>query len=397
MLHRWFPSSTFGFILGALVGCAGSQTEELGPPEFLPIQDAMRSMIDEGEIAGAVTIVANAREILHQGVVGHADVAIGKPMQPDSIFWIASMTKPVTATAVLMLHEEGKLGLDDPVAKHLPEFASLKHPAGARADITIRHLLTHSSGMGELSRTEQAGVATLAEAVSLYVKKPLRFVPGSRWVYSQSGINTAARVVEVLSGQPFHEFLTQRIFEPLGMPDTAFYLSEEQAVRLATSYRRTEEGELQSSELAILHGKPPTSIDRFPAANGGLFSTAQDYTRFAQFILGRGVFAGRRYLSADSVRAMTTPKTGDLVTGFTPGNAWGLGWCVIREPQGVTEMVSSGTYGHGGAYGTQAWIDPEAERIYILMVQRANFPNADASVVRFAFQDAAQGIPPEEE
>ena len=147
--------------------------------------------------------------------------------------------------------------------------------------------------------------------------------------------------------------------------------------------------ELTSTAISILNGKNPTSRDRFPAANGGLFSTAPDYARFCQMILNGGEYEGRRFLKSESVQLMTTVQTGDLKTGFTPGNGWGLGWCVIREPQGVTAMLSAGTFGHGGAYGTQAWIDAGKKRIYILMIQRADFSNSDQSEVRRAFQEAA--------
>ena len=310
-------------------------------------------------------------------------------MRPDTIFWIASMTKPITATAVLMLQDEGKLSVDDPVEKYLPEFKGLKTADGKPARVTIRHLLTHTSGMGEISPDEARGIKNLAGLIPLYVAKPVQFEPGTKWAYCQSGINTAARIVEVVSGVPFDEFVERRLFGPLGMKDTTFYLTEEQLPRLATSYRRTDKGELEAAEVRILYGKTPTSRDRFPAANGGLFSTAPDYARFCQMILNGGELDGRRYLKPESVKLMTAVQTGDLKTGFTAGNGWGLGWCVVREPQGVTAMLSPGTFGHGGAYGTQAWIDPVKKRIYILMVQRANFPNSDASEVRRAFQEAA--------
>ena len=209
------------------------------------------------------------------------------------------------------------------------------------------------------------------------------------WTYCQSGINTAGRIVEVVSGVPFDRFVERRLFGPLGMKDTTFYLSEEQLPRLATSYRRTDKGQLEATKVGLLYGKAPTSRDRFPAANGGLFSTAPDYARFCRMILNAGELDGRRYLKPESIALMTTVQTGDLKTGFTGGNGWGLGWCVVREPQGVTAMLSPGTFGHGGAYGTQAWIDPVKKRIYVLMIQRADYPNSDASNVRRAFQEAA--------
>jgi CubicO group peptidase (beta-lactamase class C family) len=232
-------------------------------------------------------------------------------------------------------------------------------------------------------------VTDLAGVIPLYVTKPVKFDPGTKWVYCQSGINTAARVVEVVCRMPFDEFVERRLFAPLGMKDTTFYLSDAQLSRLTKAYRRTDRGELTATEVSILHGKSPTSRDRFPAANGGLFYTAPDYARFRQMIANGGEYEGRRYLKPESVQLMTSVQTGDLKTGFTPGNGWGLGWCVIREPQGVTSVLSPGTFGHGGAYGTQAWIDSVKKRIYILMIQRADFPNSDASEVRRTFQESA--------
>ncbi|SIN95713.1 CubicO group peptidase, beta-lactamase class C family [Singulisphaera sp. GP187] len=359
------------------------------PGSISAVGRQMRKSIDAKEISGAVTLVATPDRTVHLDASGMADIAEATPMRPDTIFWIASMTKPITATAVLMLQEEGKLSVDDPVEKYLPEFAKLVTQKGEPARVTIRHLLTHTSGMGEISGNEAGQIKNLAGLIPLYLTKRTAFEPGSKWVYCQSGINTAARVVEVVTGEPFDTFLDRRLFGPLGMKDTTFYLSDEQLSRLAKSYHRTSQGELEIAENRILNGKAPTSRDRFPAANGGLFSTAPDYARFCRMILRGGEFGGVRYLKPDSVKLMTLPQTKELQTGFTKGNGWGLGWCVVREPQGVTAMLSPGTFGHGGAYGTQAWIDPAKERIYILMVQRENFPNADASDVRESFQKAA--------
>jgi CubicO group peptidase (beta-lactamase class C family) len=359
------------------------------PPAISAISERVRPFVGEKDVSGAVTLVATPDRVVHLDAIGEADIEEGKSMAPDSIFWIASMTKPVTATAVLMLQDEGKLSVDDPVEKHLPEFEDLKTVDGKPAKVTIRHLLTHTSGMGEISPDEARATRDLAGLIPRYVGKPVRFEPGSKWAYCQSGINTAARIVEVVSGESFDRFVERRLFGPLGMKDTTFYLSEEQLPRLATPYRRTDEGELVATGNIILYGKSPTSRDRFPAANGGLFSTAPDYARFCQMILNGGESGGKRFLTSESVKLMTAVQTGDLKTGFTEGNGWGLGWCVAREPQGVTAMLSPGTFGHGGAYGTQAWIDPAKDRIYILMIQRANFPNADASEVRREFQEAA--------
>ena len=176
------------------------------------------------------------------------------------------------------------------------------------------------------------------------------------------------------------------------MPDTTFYPSSAQLPRLAKSYRRNDSGQLEVADIFSLAGHAPTDKQRMPAANAGLFTTAADYGKFCRMLLGGGELDGKRILSAKSVETMRAIVTGDLATGFTPGNGWGIGCCVVREPQGATEALSPGSFGHGGAYGTQAWIDPIMERVYVLMTQRANFPNADASEVRHKFQEVASRL-----
>ena len=353
------------------------------------VSEAMDKAIAAKEIAGSVTLVAGPDETLHLAANGFADLEKKIPMKLDSIFWIASMTKPVTGTAVMMMQDAGKLSVDDPVSKYLPEFKGLKDATGKEVIVTLKHCLTHSSGLSEVTPQESGSVTTLKDLMPLIIAKPVQFAPGSQWKYCQTGINTAARVVEVVSGQDFATFLDQRLFEPLGMKDTTFYPNEDQAKRIAVSYSRNAAGELEKSALMFLGNAPLTSRERYPRANGGLFSTAADYARFARMILRGGELDGKRYLSEKAVQQMTTVQSGDLVTGFTPGNGWGLGWCVIRDPQGVSAALSPGTYGHGGAYGTQAWIDPVKKRIHLLMVQRANFPNSDGSEVRRLFHEAA--------
>jgi arylformamidase len=367
------------------------KAEPSTPPAVAAISDRVRQYIAAKEIAGAVTLVATPDQVLHLDAVGNAVLDPSTAMQPDAIFWIASMSKPTLATLLLMLQDEGRLSVDDPVEKYLPEFKDLKTADGKPARVTIRHLLTHTSGLGEITPAQARDCKNLSAVIPLYVAKPVGFTPGSKWAYCQSGINTGGRIAEVVTGEPLEKLLQRRLFGPLGMKDTTFYLTEKQLPRLAKTYRRTDKGELEATDIAFLNGKSPTSLDRFPAPNGGLFSTAADYGRFCQMILRGGELDGTRYLKPETVQLMTTIQTGDLKTGFTPGNGWGLGWCVVREPQGITAMLSPGTFGHGGAYGTQAWIDPTAKRIYLLMVQRANFPNSDASEVRKGFQEAATG------
>jgi CubicO group peptidase (beta-lactamase class C family) len=357
-------------------------------PKNPAVSAAMHDGIAHREIAGAVTLVASPDDIVHCDATGLADIAATKPMSPDAIFWIASMTKPLTATAILMLQDEGKLSVDDPVAKYLPELGSLKTPDGQPARLTLRHLLTHTSGMPEATREQYKSARTLADVIPFYTNRTLTFAPGMKWAYCQSGINTLGRIVEVVSGQGFPVFLQKRLLDPLGMKDTSFYLTDAQLPRLAKSYE-LKDGALREVPIVFLNGYPPTFRDRYPAPNGGLFSTASDYARFCRMLLNHGTLDGRQLLKPETVALMSTIQTGDLKTGFTDGNGWGLGVCVVRQPQGVTAALSPGSFGHGGAYGTQAWIDPVKQRIYVLMVQRANFPNSDASDVRRAFQEAA--------
>ena len=360
----------------------------LAEPKISAISERMREFIAKNEIAGAVTLVVSPDKILHLDATGKADVAADVPMREDHIFWIASMTKPMTGVCVMMLQDEGKLSVEDPVAKYIPELKDLKTKDGKVHAITIRQILTHTAGLGEATPEQERVATKLADLVPHFAAKPLAFEPGSKWAYSQSSINTAARIVEIVSGKSFDQFLQERLCGPLGMKDTGFYLSDEQAKRLAKSYR-LENGKLEVSKIFILHGKEPTSRTRYPAANGGAFSTTRDYGRFCQMLLNNGSLDGRQYLKPESVKYVSSVLSGDVKTGFTEGNGWGLGFCVIRKPQGVSATLSPGSYGHGGAYGTQAWIDPEKKRALILMVQRANFPNADNSDVRKAFQEAA--------
>ncbi|MEO8268108.1 MAG: serine hydrolase domain-containing protein [Aureliella sp.] len=376
---------------------SGSRTTLLDTTLLAVDQDSSMAQLDavidpfvaSKEIAGAVVLVADKQGVLALRDYGWADIEHAKPMSDDSIFWIASMSKPITAACIMMLQDEGKLSLDEPITKHLPEMSNLKLDDGTPAVISIRQLLSHTSGMGELGPQEIYTSLNLEQAAERYSKVKMLFKPGSKWQYCQTGINTAGRIVEVVSGLSLDQFIEQRLCQPLGMPDTTFYLSSAQLPRLAKSYRRSESGELEEADIFLLVGQAPTDTQRMPAANGGLFSTAADYGKFCRMLLNEGELEGTRILSAKSVETMRTIVTGDLVTGFTPGNGWGIGCCVVREPQGVTGALSSGSFGHGGAYGTQAWIDPVKQRVYILMTQRANFPNADDSAVRREFQEVA--------
>jgi CubicO group peptidase (beta-lactamase class C family) len=380
-------------LLGSVASLVPSVAVHAAPPDpgTLPgIAEALKPLINDNEIVGAVTLVTTKDRVVHLAAIGDADVAAHAPMKTDAIFWIASMTKPITGTAILMLQDEGKLNIEDPVARFIPEFADIKTPSGKPANLTLRHLLTHTSGLVEATGEQQKAAKTLADLIPHFVDKRTKFEPGEKWMYCQSGINTLGRVVEIASGQSLPEFFEKRITGPLGMRDTTFYPSKEQQVRIARTYAKNKEtGKLEPASVSLFAGQELADTGRVPLANGGLYSTASDYGRFCQMLLNGGALDGRTYLKPDSIKLMSSILSGDVKTGFTPGNGWGVAVCVVREPQGVTAMLSPGTFGHGGAYGTQAWIDPVKGAAYVLMVQRQNFPNSDASEVRKAFQQAA--------
>lgn len=387
-------SACFVFSMVVVLWCAspaGAQAVATtkAAPKIEAIDKAMQEFVDQGVISGAVTLVGHRGKVIHLGAVGLRELEGEKAMHPRTGFSIASMTKPITATAVMILQDEGKLSVDDPLSKYLPEFADVKFQDGRSPsrELTIRDAITHTSGIVG----EQVFRGSLEDHVNELAKRPLGFEPGSKWQYSP-GLSVAGRIVEVVSGQPFQQFLQERIFEPLEMTHTTFYPDAKQQSQMAKIYQPGEGGQsLAVAENFITDFQPANG----PNPSGGLVSTARDLFRFYQMVLGNGQFRKQRILSADAVRQMTSPQTGELQTGFTPGNCWGLGWCLVREPQGVTEMLSPGTFGHGGAFGTQGWVDPKTETVYVLLIQRTKMGNSDGSDLRKTFQQlAADAIEP---
>ncbi|MFO0940022.1 MAG: serine hydrolase domain-containing protein [Pirellulales bacterium] len=351
------------------------------------ISSSMKKFVDEGKIAGAVTLIADKDKVVQVDVVALADVASNRPMRRDTIFRIASMTKNVTAMALLRLVALGKLRMDDHVSKYIPAFANPKLKSGEAArDVTIAEVVMHSAGLAGSSGL--SGDRTLEAEVNAIGAKPLEFAPGTKWQYS-SGLTVAGRLIEIASGQEYAEHLRATIFEPLGMKDTTFTLTAAQAQRLATTYRPgSAPGTLEAVEI------PDPTVKRMPNPSGGLYSTADDMAKFYQASLKclestEVATAKGQLLDTKLASQMLQKQSGDLVTGFTPGNAWGWGWCVVQQPQSVTRLLSPGTFGHGGAWGTQGWVDPKRDMILVLMIQRSNFGNSDGSDVRDAFNEAA--------
>jgi CubicO group peptidase (beta-lactamase class C family) len=381
MLSRRNFVATFAALTPALAATTGRTR---------PIQDAMQPLIDSGEIPGVVTLVASRSGITHLLAQGFVDPDKKMPMKKDAMFAIASMSKPITGSAVMMLQDEGKLSVNDPVSKYIPELGKLKMADGTAVNVTLKHMMTHTSGMGEATQEESAAAKKLEDLIGPFAAKPVAFTPGSQWKYCQSGINSLCRVVEVVSGMPFAEFLDKRLLGPLGMKSTTFYPTEKQLPRWVKPTQQ-EKGKLVEVSGARFSKEFILRRDRPSLGNGGLYSTAEDYSLFARMMLNNGEFKGKRYLSAAAVKEMTSMQTGDLKAGFVPGSAWGLTVGIVKEPQGITAVHSVGTYGHGGAFGTQAWMDPVKGVALILMIARVGLKNSDASDMRKAFQEAAMG------
>jgi CubicO group peptidase (beta-lactamase class C family) len=350
------------------------------------IDEVIRRHIDNRHIAGAVTLVARKGKVVHFEAQGLKDLESKQPITRDTLFRMASSTKPVTGVAVLMMVEEGKVRLNDPVSKFIPEFKGMKvavqpYPeaevqlVAAEREITIRDLMTHTSGLlssGLGSRRASQGSVwpgekdTLESLVPKLARVPLDFQPGTRWRYSGlAGIDTLGRVVEVASGQNFDEFLRRRIFEPMGMTDTFFVVPDDRKERLATVYRGTDNG-LEKSTFTL----------RFPkgyySGAGGLSSCAADYFRFAQMLANRGEFGGHRLLSPRAVELMSSNHVGDMMPGQLgrpPGMGFGLTVEVLVDSVRAGSFRSNGSFGWDGAFGTHFWVDPRAQLVGVFLVQ----------------------------
>ena len=389
-------------LLVLLIGPETCSAAGFDDAKLAAIASRMQQFVDDGTIAGAVTVVGNAGGIVHLEAVGFQNLESKQLMPRNAVFRIASMTKPITAIGIMILQDAGKLSVEDPVERHLPEFKGQMLVESREGDrvvlkkpprpITIRDLLTHTSGLpggfpagySDLYFTRHL---TLKEATLAQSQRPLDFEPGSKWSYCNAGIDALGRIIEVTSGQSYEDFLRARVFAPLEMNDTAFYPTEDQLSRLAGLYGKKED-KLAFAEYVLIG---PTNGARHPIPAGGLFSTGGDLAKLYQAMINGGIYditkeGEKRILSEGAAKQMTALQTGDLQCGFTPGMGFGFGWAVIKEPQGVHAMLSKGTYGHGGAFGTQAWIDPAQNLFVILLIQRTGLPNADGSELRKELQ-----------
>jgi len=360
----------------------------------------MKQQVDEQNVAGAVALVARHGKVAWIQAVGKQDIEAGVPMKVDAIFRIASMSKPITSVAVLILYEEGRFQLSDPVSRYIPEFKEPKVLASgprqdrdpnsgltpAKREITIKDLLTHTSGLTYhwdnriAAIYRDAGIPhgllqepnTLSEDIKKLARLPLVHNPGEAWTYGLS-TDTLGYLVEVVSGMPLDAFLQQRIFKPLGMKDTCFFLPQEKAARLATVYVPQPGGGLKplhdervaEGGFAYCADYPVNGPRRYFSGGGGLCSTISDYARFAQMLLNKGQLDGIRILSRKTVELMTT----DHVGAMNPKFGFGLGVSVTRSLAQAGELGSVGAYGWGGFWYTTFFVDPAEQMVGICMAQ----------------------------
>ena len=363
----------------ALAGvAAGARAREARPAALA----RMQGFVDAGAIAGAVLLVQQRGEIVLHGAVGWRDVALRAPMQTDTIFQVMSQSKPFIAAAVMLLQEQGRLAIDDPLDAYLPEFAdtwllATDNPTARQLrrpgrKITIANVLTHSAGLVDAAPvTRNFAVKmrySLAEVVALLSQQPLEAEPGTRWRYSNQGIAVAARIVEVVSGQPYEQFVEQQLFAPLEMRESCFRPASALWPRVAACYERPD-GVLR----AMAAGSPGAGDlrlrigTRYPLPEAGIFSTAAEMARFHQLMLGRGLWRGRRVLSERSVATMLAPRIAIAAQGRGAGGMQALGWR-IQDATGKGALPA-GAIHHSGALGSFGWIDSSRDLVGIMLLQ----------------------------
>ena len=357
----------------------GVQALALDESKLAAIHPAMESAVEAKQAAGIVTLVMEKGKVVHHDAAGMADIAKGRAMEKDAVFWIASMTKSVNATALMTLVDEGKLALDEPASKWLPALAKVMVEGGAKPEkpITLRMLLSHTAGIAFPPRKPTDGAISLKSYVASLVKTPLAFQPGSSYEYG-FGPTVAGRIIEIVSGMKYEDFMRTRIFEPLGMKDTAFHPDDALRARIARTYKMDED----THELVPGYNPFVTSdssVQHMPEPAGGLFSTAADMGRFYSMIANGGELAGKRILSAESVADMTKPVTvGERKLNYA------CGWQCNIETQRVCAAMPVGSLGHGGAFATNGFIDPKSGIVTVFMVQNVLVP--ESSKPRDAFQ-----------
>jgi CubicO group peptidase (beta-lactamase class C family) len=385
-----------GFLLHAET--ATPQSVGLSTERLARVHELVERTIAAGEIAGAVTLVARNGQVAYLEAQGVMDLATKKPMQPDSLFRLASMSKPVAAVAVLMLAEEGKIRLSDPVSKFIPAYANLQvgvakpAPAGpggattqanappayytvpAERQITVLDLLTHTSGLMSGAMGNSVASASFNQRHELGLKwteelaaSPLEFQPGTRWAYSAvGGFDALAHIAELAAGQEYAEFLQQRLFGPLGMRDVTFWPSAEQRTRLATVYQRRD------GKLVAADNPDSMSGQKYHGGGGGLMATAETYAQFAMMLANGGELNGVRILSPRTVELMGSAFIPSTLPGRAAGEGYGLGVRVITDAPAAKTWLSEGSFGWSGVYGTHFWVDPQENLVGIVLAQTSS-------------------------
>ena len=381
------------FTLSVTAAGPSAKPEDVGlsSERLQRITQMIERRVAAGELAGAVTIVARGGKVVHLSAQGVMDLESKRPMTPASMFRIASMTKPVMGVAVMMMVEEGRLRLNDPVSRFIPSFRDMKvavaqpggEPGGtprfytvpAQREITVKDLLTHVSGLGSgpMSNGDIAKVARKeGEALADYIPRlgqtALEFQPGTRWSYSAlAGFETLGRVIEVASGMTLDRFVRTRIFDPLGMKDIGFWPTDAQWPRVATVYARSQNGLVKTQ-------MPNDTLSRnvYFRGSGGLYSTAEDYIPLGIMLANGGELNGKRLLSRKSVEMMTAAHVLDTLPGRPAGEGFGLSVRVVTNHAARGTMLSDGTYGWTGAQGSHFFVDPKEKLVGVLMVQTSN-------------------------
>jgi CubicO group peptidase (beta-lactamase class C family) len=387
-----------------------SPTPGISQERIAKLDAMLEDAIKKEQVPGLVAMVVKDGKIVYHSAKGFADAESGKAMEKNSIFRIASQTKAITSTAIMMLWEEGKFRLDDPISKFIPEF---KNPQvlntfrygdttystkPSTKEITIRHLLTHTSGLGygvidgdERMKMiyHKAGVMdlfttdniTIGESVKRLAKLPLHHEPGTKYTYSE-GLDVLGYLIEIVSGMPFDQFLKTRLFDPLGMNDTRFYLSDAQAPRLVTVQTRKDNKWVSFPVTFYDPAYPKTGAKTFFSGGAGLSSTTEDYAKFLQMYLNGGIYNGKRILSSHSINTIMTNQVGDLLGDG--GKDYGLAFGIVDQ-KGVQigGMGSLGTFDWGGYFNTQYFADPQEKLIGLIFKQTSGAGNGDETGWKF--------------
>src|SRR5512137_2992725 len=355
------------FLLKAALDAGSSVAAENGPPANPEVTAAMQPYLDGYKLAGVVAIIADKTGKVHyQNLLGYADVEAKKPIREDNLFWIASMTKMFAGASIMMLADEGKVSLDDPVTKFIPQLekwmvVAEKDPSHVllkplARPVTVRHVLSHTSGLAgssELQKETGSDSTPLKARALSSVTGPLQSQPGDKYAYGNQGMNIAARIVEIVSGMPYEEFLQKRLFDPLGMTETTFWPSEAQIARLAGAYGPNKDKTgCARGDIDFLTKPLNDRLHRFPEAGGGLFSTTHDIFRYGLMLANDGELDGRRYLSHAAMEELRKEQTGATKVNYS------LGY-----------HLRNGMFGHDGAYGTDLSVNPKTGMVAVFMVQ----------------------------